>query len=84
MRTTLSELIESIGYSDIDITVETPIANLSFAMEVDHISKTERGYYIEGSDGYFLEIADDSEIMQEGKEYYISKGDCYICIKFDA
>lgn len=81
MKATLNELIEGIGYSTIEVTIETPIAKSNFVMEIDHVSKAEHGYYVEAEDGCFLELSEDVDIILEGKSYYVSKDDCYICIK---
>ena len=63
MKATLIELIEGIGYSTIEVTIETPIAKSNFVMEIDHVSKAEHGYYVEAEDGCFLELSEDVDII---------------------
>lgn len=83
MKTTLNNLIESISYSDIDVSIETPIARSHLAMEVDHITESDKGYYIEGMDGQSLELLAENEIDYSDGEYTIQKDDCHICIKLN-
>lgn len=84
MNIKLEELIEGIGYSSVEVTIETPIARFNFIMEIDHISKSDNGYYLEGEDGQFFEIYEDAIIVLDDNSYYVSMNDCYIRINPDA
>lgn len=77
----LKDLIEGIGYATIDVTIETPVLRGNLAMEVDHITESEYGAYIEGADGNSLEISSEASIKREDDVFHVEMDDCYICIK---
>lgn len=79
---TVTEMMEAIAYTEIDVLFATPAGRLHKHIDTEHISEDKDIFYIEDDDGYPMELNKDSEVkLEDDGTYSINRGDCLICIK---
>ena len=78
---TVAELIEVIGFAEVDVLVVTPMGRDNYSFDIDHISEDKDIFYLEDAKGHVMELYKDSVVRYEDGAYSISRGDCLKCIK---